>query len=361
MGAEPAKKPASPPKSEELASHIKEKRPEAKPGLVPGLLSIFPGCVVHSLGAWAAEDKETATSLLATEGAGLASMGLGAILLFSWGGADELSRVTLPLLVGGAGSFLSSWLAGCYAAWGGAELAGSPRLQLPSMVIEFGYVGSIQSQFENAHSLQLRGEWNILCCARILPSARIALDDENYQFRFLAGFRPIGPSNGLPERTIDGSFLEIRGGTMFHYFGREDFSVLTFEAGIMARHDLARFGPSLRGAFVEWTLGYGFELYDYHKADFDFGEEGQELLILGFGFGVYLGSRKTGGPKGEIMVFYDHRSDQMTAGVGFESAGGVLGNVGIRGFYDFASRWGLGLDARTGLGTSIELTLRYRP
>jgi hypothetical protein len=329
-------------------------------GLVPGLLSIFPGVLMHGTGLWLAGDTESANMFLFLEAVEVAAFAMGAWATLEWLNAGKLGRATIPASVGGACWFVATWFASIYGSFGCHEIAGYPRRNTPMLTVELGYCAMAHTQFYLNHVMVTSLDFHFLNGFRLSPGLRVGLDDMNYRLELEGALRLWGPTEHRKKPSRDGSYIDVVGRVMYHRLGREHFSVCTSELRIMGRHDMGRVGPSLRGCFIEWQFGYAFEFYDYFRGDFEFGEEGDSIQLIRVGFGVYLGDRNPDGPQGEVQAFYDHRSDEITAGMGPEAEGGLLGAVGFCGFYDFDKHWGVGFEMRAGEGYSLDLTVRCR-
>ena len=114
------------------------------------------------------------------------------------------------------------------------------------------------------------------------------------------------------------------------------------ELSVDTRYDLARVGPSLRGAFVELGLGYALGRIDYDLSGLSIPNDLEHLLLGRIGFGVTL--RGLSAPGSELLVYYDHRHDDYAAGLKLTGLGsGVVGaeerRVGKECRLTCRSRW----------------------
>ena len=128
---------------------------------------------------------------------------------------------------------------------------------------------------------------------------------------------------------------------------------------MIQRLDLSHVGYSLRGAFVEGHVGAGLEFYDFTVPGANIGDDASGLLLVRFGFGVYLGDSRA--RTGEVLLYYDHRHDDYAAGMGVAGiASGVLGHVGTSAHYYLTPSFALTLLCEVGSAAVAGLGLRYR-
>ncbi|MCA9540484.1 MAG: hypothetical protein KC620_16405, partial [Myxococcales bacterium] len=114
--------------------------------------------------------------------------------------------------------------------------------------------------------------------------------------------------------------------------------------------------PSLRGAYLLGAVGYGLETYDYDVPGLSLGEDTEDMLLLRFGVGFFLGHGD-----GEIEVYYDHRHDDFVGGLGTKNiGGGIPGYFGGSAWYALTETWAVDLDLRGGSALVGGLGVRYR-
>lgn len=326
-----------------------------KPGVLPALGALVPGVAVHGTGHWIGGDGATARKLLRLEGLGLGLVVTGGLPLALTGAARRLALPTIPLLLSGGGLLLAGWAGDVYGAAGGPRIAGAPRLVLPGLEARLGYLHVHDPQFAYGSFLQAgarlrRGAW------RGDGDVAVALDDDSQRLRLEAGRRLYGPRpEGAGPRAADGTRVDVDAALMMHRHGTEGFTVLTGEVIMAGRYDMARLGPSLRGAFAELHLGLGLEVSVYEGDAVDVAD----LLLGGFGFGMYLGAPAAA--HGEVRVFYEHRRDDLAGGLAMSGGGnGFLGSFGVDGFVAWGPRWGVGFRAEVGSAYVGSAGLRYR-
>ncbi|WP_428264289.1 hypothetical protein [Haliangium sp.] len=312
------------------------------PGVLPVLGALVPGVLVHGLGHRIGGDRRTASWLLRAEGVGLGVAVAAGIPLALTGANRRLALPAIPLVVGGLGSFLLGWTADIYGAAGGARVTGEPRLDAPVLALRAGYLYVHDPQFEYASVADFDararvGPWSVAA------AASLALDDDHQRARLGGGYRLWGPR---PDRaSADGTYFDLDAAVAMSHFGSDGFTTWTGEVFVHGRYDLARIGPSLRGAFADMGVGLALELADYDDGDTDVGD----LLLADFGFGVYLGRPE--GAHGELRVGYDHRRDDFAGGLAVRGGGGgFAGSFSASGFVRVAGPWGV--SARFELGSA---------
>lgn len=338
-------------------AHAPSEDPAApmRPGVLPVLGALVPGAVAHGAGHWIGGDRRTAGKLLRLEGLGLGLMVAGGLPLALTGASRRLALPTIPLILSGGGVLLLGWAADVYGAAGGPRIAGAPRLALPGLEARLGYLYVHDPQFAYRSFAQAgarlrRGAWHGD------GDVAVALDDDSQRARLLAGRRLHGPRHASAgPQAADGTWLDVSAALMVHRHGTEGFTVVTGEVVAAGRYDLARLGPSLRGAFAELQLGLGLELSLYQEDATDV----TDLLLGGFGFGMYLGA--PAGTHGEVRVFYDHRRDDLAGGLAVSGGGnGFLGSFGVDGFVAWGPRWGVRFRAEAGSAYLGSAGLLYR-
>lgn len=328
--------------------------PALKPGLVPTLGALVPGFILHGSGTYLARDPRTAKRLAIAGGAGLGAFLLGGVVLATTGTSRRLAGVFVPIVFSGAAVFFTSWLADLYGASTGGRAATAASFT-PWTEWELGYRYVYDPQFAYRSFGVLRGDLRYRGL-RVSPMAMVALDDDNQRLGLDLAYRLRG--RRPDERSLDGSFLDVTGGLLFHRYGSEHFSVWTPSLALEGRLDLFHVGRSLRGAFVEGQLGAGLEQYRFDG----FGQAHDDafgLLLARFGFGLYFGSGAT--RTGELSVYYDHRHDDFAAGLGVRGiAAGIAGHVGTQGLYFFDRHWGASALLEVGAAVVTGLSVRYR-
>ncbi|HEY3493498.1 MAG TPA: hypothetical protein VGK73_02385 [Polyangiaceae bacterium] len=319
--------------------------------------AVVPGAVVHGSGHLVAGDPQTGYTLLAAEGVGLGLvLGGGTTFLLS-GASRYLVAPAAALTILGFGLFgfsLAADIYGTASADGGAvELV--PRLA-PSFESELGYRYVADPRFAYDHfvveSVTWRGGHY-----RVTPSAWFATGGENARYRVEGAYRLIGVLPG--ERATTSDQLDIVLGALHHRYSPEHFQRSGIELALSSRYDLAHVGPSLRGAFVEFGVGYGLARIDYDLRGSDVPADGDDILLANLGFGALL--RGKAAPGSEIRFYYDHRHDDFAAGLLMTGLlSGVPGKFGLDGRWFFSPRVGVLADVHAGSAVVSGLSLVLR-
>ena len=306
----------------------KSTAPRVKPGVLAVVTAVVPGFVTSGAGTWVAGDKRTAKRLFHVQLLGLGIASAGALPMFLTGASRRTTAMTMPLVLTGSGIFFGSWMADIVAAaTGGTSLRPGPA---PRLELELGYAYAYEPQFDYANfavaGLDLRrGD------TRGSAETWIALDDDAQRVRGEVAWRRW--------QRADGSFLEGELAATFDRLGDFDVEVYTVEASVLGRYDMARLGSPLRGAFMEIGLGVGIEHYRFAN-----GALWVDLPLARAGYGLYLG-------RGEAQVYYDHRHDEITGGLGTGlQFDGPYGHFGLEGHYWITDR--VGVEAQMEVGSA---------
>ena len=319
-------------------------------------LAIVPGALVHGTGHLVVGDTKTGLRLLALEGAGLGVLATGFIPIVLSGASRRLIGPAAALSAAGVGLFAISFLADIYGVVAPASGVGAPMLNAPSLVAAIGYRYVYDPVFAYRNFMVQEidyrtGSW------RIHPSAWFAFDDTNARLRAHFAYRLTGPRPlGHPE-SPDGSFVDLEAAITRHAFTSNRFSTTTAEVAVAGRLDMARIGPSLRGSFAEMSAGLATQAYSYaiRGTTADLGE----LLLVRFGFGMYIGF--PGNPRGEISLYYDHRHDDYAAGLKLTGLGsGVAGHFGADARLYLTRQWGVAAEAAVGSAYITGLSILFR-
>jgi hypothetical protein len=318
--------------------------------------AIVPGIVVHGSGHFVAGDGATGRKLLALEGAGVATLAVGFVPLVLSGASRRIVGPAAALSVVGVGLFAISTLADLYGVLAPPGGFGAPFRLAPSIQTELGYRYVYDPVFSYRHFAFYEidgrlGSW------RAHPSAWFDLEGSASRVRVPIAFRFVGPTPKPAEPSIDGSYVEIETALTRHADLPDRFVTTTGELSVQGRLDLQRFAPSLAGSFAELGLGWALQRYGYEVKDVpaDVGE----LLLGRFGYGVYVGW--PGGPRGEAMLYYDHRHDDFAAGLKLSGIpSGVGGHFGFlaRGFV--SEHWGMSVEAMAGSAYVMGASMLFR-
>lgn len=355
--AAPPQPPQQPLLKNQQAQNQQPPASSPRSGWLPGLVAVVSSPLVHGAGHWTAGEVDTGYRLLAMGGVGLTAMLAGGATIGLSGASRRLIGVSYATGLGGLGLFVVSGLADIYGAASGGRAAGPLRVA-PFVEARAGYAYIHDPQF--AYGSFAVAEADARYGAfRLSPSVWMALDDDNQKYRFEAAYRFLGPPAHRSQRSRDGTFLDVETAISYHRFGTEGFKVLTWDILLAGRYDMGRLGRTLQGSFAEMAMGWALEFYGYTNPELSLGEDTADLLLMRFGYGLYIGG--PGRRFGEVMLYYDHRHDDFAAGLALNNGwDGIPGHFGIRGFYYFTSRWGVSLDVAVGSSYLGRLSVLYR-
>lgn len=322
--------------------------------------AIVPGIIVHGTGNYVAGRPRTGRRLLIAEGIGVGATLIGGLTLFFSGASRYIVAPVAAVTIAGVGLFAVSWLADVDSvAWPEDERGLPPRFA-PRLESELGYRYVYDPQF-SYRSFLVDGFELRLGRARIAPSEWFSLNDNhNARYRLELGWRLAGPlPKGSAPPAIDGSRFDLEVALTDHRYKTDGFSIATAEASLGGRLDLARFDAELSGAFSELSAGYALEAFDYDVPGLGFGADLEHLLLLRFGFGVYVGRGSY--PEGEILAYYDHRHDGFAAGLLFGGiVSGIAGHFGGSAKIYFDRHFGVLADVEYGSAWVAGASLLYR-
>ena len=319
--------------------------------------AVVPGAVVHGAGHLVAGDPHTGYTLLAAEGIGLGLViGGGTTFLLS-GASRYLVGPAAALTVLGFGLFGFSLAADIYgtasADGGAAELV--PRFDA-GFESELGYRYVADPRFAYDHfvveSVTVRGGR-----FRFTPSAWFATNGHNVRYRLEGAYRILGVLPGARATTSD--HIDVVFGGIHHRYGTEHFDRTGAELALDTRYDLAHIGPTLRGAFVEFGVGYAIARIHYDLRGVGVPTDENDVLLASIGFGALL--RGKAAPGSEVRVYYDHRHDDFAGGLLMPGLlSGVPGKFGADARWYFSPRAGVlaGVEAGSAVVTGLSLIVR---
>ncbi|HEY6558764.1 MAG TPA: hypothetical protein VI072_15880 [Polyangiaceae bacterium] len=321
--------------------------------------ALVPGVLVHGSGHYVLGQPQPASKLLWWEAAGVGGILAGGLPLY-FSGASRYVVAPAALLAGaGFGLFALTFLTDVYGTAAPDGAAGVALGQLPRIETEIGYryVYDPQFRYRNFAVQGLDLRWRNL---RLAPSAWFALEDGNLRARLLGAVRFVGPVAAPAPAPVDGTALDLQLAVTHHRFDRDGFSSLTAETALHGRLDFARVDPAFAGSFGEFGAGLAVQALDYEAPALSFAEDVETLLLMRFGWGVYLGSEPAE-RGGEWLVYYDHRHDGYAAGLKITGLGsGVLGHFGTSLRYFFDENWGIGAEAEVGSAYVTGVSGLYR-
>ena len=311
--------------------------------LLPTAAAVVPGVVVHGAGHFAAGESSTAKKLLLMEGVGLGLFLSGGVTIVLTGASRYFVAPAATATMLGFGLFSSSFFADVYgniSPDGGAALS---RLRPPATwETEIGYRRIADPEFAYRDFLVERVSRRI-GRLQLSPSGWFSLQGGTARYRAEGQYRLLGDV----DRPRDVSYLDVTLAFTHQRHHPEHFTKSLAELSFDARYDLARLGPTLRGAFIELGAGYGLGRIDYNLTGLTVPHDLEHLLLGRVGFGVTL--RGQSAPGSEALVYYDHRHDDYVAGLKLTGIGsGALGHFGFAARWFFSGRVGVALDAQAG-------------
>lgn len=308
--------------------------------------AIVPGVVARGLGSYLVHEASSARRLALTGAIGTAAMIVGGIPVGVTGGHPLTIVPGVPLVVGGAGLVLSSWLSDVWVAAGGTRTAGAPRVPTPWSI----EVGS--TYVRDAFRRRLLG----------VGAARVVLGRVELGAGGLvhAGGAAVGGELEARVRILgapwtgavvdDGTRVTLRTAARARSDDDDQVDVATAEIEAIVRVDLRRLARALDGSFLEMSSGLGVERVTYAGGSADL----SSLLLGRFAWGAYLGRR------GEATLFYDHRRDQLAGGIAAGRAAGFVGSVGASVDVRVLGAWAARAELEIGSAWVSTLALRYQ-
>lgn len=319
--------------------------PEQPSRALPTAVAVVPGALLHGAGHFARGEAATARNLLLMEGIGLGLFLGGGATLFLTGASRYVVAPAATTTILGFGLFSTSYLADIYGSVSRDGDAALSRQRPPARFeAELGYRRVYDPQFAYTDFLVERVSRQI-GAFRLTPSGWFSWRGDSARYRFETQYRLFG--NVSDPRPRDVSFVDVTLGFVHQRHRPEHFSKSSAELSIDVRYDLARLGPSLRGAFVELGAGYALGRIDYDLQSVAVPHDLEHLLLGRLGFGVTL--RGQSAPGSEALVYYDHRHDDYAAGLKLNGLGsGVAGHFGAALRWFVTESWGVSLDAQVG-------------
>jgi hypothetical protein len=304
-----------------------------------------PGLLVHGSGHYALGQPRTARRLLLMEGIGLGLFLSGGLTIVLTGASRYFVAPAASATMLGFGLFSTSYLADIYGTVSNDGGAALTRYRLPARwETELGYRRIEDPQFAY-RDFSFQRVSRQIGPLRLSPSGYFSLRGDSARYRVESQYRLLG--NVEDPRPRDVSFLDVTLAFTHQRHRPEHFSRSLAELSLDARYDLARLGPTLRGAFIELGTGYAIARTDYDLSGLKVPSDIEHLLLGRIGFGVTL--RGQSAPGSEALLYYDHRHDDYVAGLKLSGIGsGVIGHFGVAARWFFTERIGVALDAQAG-------------
>ncbi|HKY35709.1 MAG TPA: hypothetical protein VJN18_07220 [Polyangiaceae bacterium] len=320
--------------------------------------AVVPGLLAHGTGHLVLGESTSGKRLLLMEGIGLGVFLAGGLTIVFTGASRYFVAPAAAATMAGFGLFSTSYLADIYGTVSSDGGAVAPRLRPPALwETELGYRRVYDPQFAYRDFVVQRVSRQI-GPFRLSPSGWFSARADSARYRFESQYRLTGP---LDEPSLrDQSFLEVTLGFVHQRHRPEHFSKSLAELSLDGRYDLARLGPTLRGAFVELGAGYALGRIDYHASGLTLPHDLEHYLLGRIGFGVTL--RGKSAPGSELMLYYDHRHDDYAAGLKVRGLGsGVVGHFGLGARWFFSESFGIAGDAQVGSAYLGGASFIFRP
>jgi hypothetical protein len=319
--------------------------------------AVVPGIVVHGSGHYVAGEKKTALWLLITEGVGAVLLLGGFVTAISTGNSRSLAGPAVAQMALGVGLLAVSFGADVYGtASTDGDAAALLRRSPPRIETELGYRYVADPRFSYAHFVVERVSLR-LGHFRLTPSAWFDTGATNVLYRVEGAYRALGLTPGELGGLDDHLDFVVAG--LHHRYLPQLFDRTGLEFSVDTRFDLAHFGRTLRGAFFELGLGYGFAKINYSADGLRVPSQRDDLLLATVGFGVALRGKAAAGS--EIRAYYDHRHDDFAGGLVLPGrVSGVFGKLGADLRWFFGRRWGVLADVEGGSAVVAGLSLLVR-
>jgi hypothetical protein len=318
--------------------------------------AIVPGSLVHGAGHWVAGQPCTARRIASAEAIGFAGIVAGGSTIIFTGASRYLMAPAITLTIGGFGLFITSFVADVYGVSGAARYAGEPLRWRPRWETEFGLLRVDNPLFDFEWLISQKAATH-LGSASVSAALDTALDGAHARYQLGIALRSIGPRPDALAR--DGSFFDLYTGLAEQRYVTYGFVTDSAEMLGTGRLDLGRVGPSLRGSFVEMSLGLALVRTRYVLEGLSVPADFESLLLGRIAFGVYLGRGVHRG--GEVTAYYDHRHDDYAAGMKVPGlGGGAVGHAGLSARYFFSNRLGAGVVAEAGSALVTGISLLFR-
>jgi hypothetical protein len=328
-----------------------------RPRALPTAAAVVPGLVVHGTGHFAIGEPQTARNLLVMEGLGLGLFLSGGLTIVFTGASRYFVAPAASATMLGFGLFSTSYLADIYGSVNSDGAAALSRYRAPARwETELGYRRIQDPEFAYRDFLVERVSRQI-GHFRLSPSGWFSLRGDTARYRIESQYRLLGDID--EPRPRDVSFIDLTLGFVHQRHRPEHFTTSLAELSLDARYDLARLGPTLRGAFVELGAGYALGRIDYDLSGLSVPYDLEHLLLGRIGFGVTL--RGPSAPGSEALVYYDHRHDDYVAGLKLTGLGsGVVGHFGLGARWFVSESIGVALDAQAGSAYLAGASLIFR-
>jgi hypothetical protein len=320
--------------------------PSAGERALAGGAAVVPGALVHGAGHFVMGESKTAGRLLIAEGVGLGMILAGGSVLALTGASRYLAGPAAGVAVGGFSLFLGSFAADVYGVLSPDPGAAGRRVHTAAGAeTELGYLAltgpSVKEPGYVLERVSLRaGRF------RVTPSALLSARGTSALYRVEGAYRFLGPTPTASGRGTS-DHLDVMVGTFHHREPSAYIARSSMELQLDARYDLGHVGPTLRGAFFDFSVGYAAAHVAYDVDGIAVPGDFDSALLARFGVGaVFRGAAQRGS---EAMLYYDHRHDELVGGFVMRGLGsGAVGRFGFDARWYFTKNVGLSLRGEVG-------------
>jgi hypothetical protein len=337
-----------PPKEQEASSSTPSEPAPPTTGeraLAAGAV-VVPGALAHGAGHFVIGESRTAARLLLAEGVGLGMILGGGSVLALTGASRSLAGPAAGLAIGGFGLFLGSFAADAYGVLSpDANAAGRRAHTAAGAESELGYLVLLGPRVDEPGYVLQRVSLRA-GSLRVTPSGLFSTRGTSARYRVEGAYRFIGPTPTASGRGTS-DHLDLVVAAFHHREPRDYIARSSMELQLDTRYDLGHVGPTLRGAFFDFSVGYAAAHIEYDvngvavPGDFD------SALLARFGVGaVFRGTAHRGS---EASLYYDHRHDDLVGGFVMRGLGsGAAGRFGFDARWYFTRNFGLSLHGEVG-------------
>jgi hypothetical protein len=313
---------------------------------------------VRGAGHFVLGESKTARRLLIAEGIGLGMILAGGSVLALTGASRYLAGPSAGVAIGGFGLFLGSFAADTYGVLSPDSAAASRRLHTAAGAeSELGYVALAGPNLEETgyvlERVSLRAG-----SFRVTPSGLFSARGTSALYRVEGAYRFLGPTPTASGRGTS-DHLDVAVGAVHHREPRAFISRSSMELELDARYDLCHVGPTLCGAFVDFSFGYSAAHIGYDLNGLAVPGDFDSALLARFSFGaIFRGAAHRGS---EASLYYDHRHDGLVGGFVMRGLGsGAAGRFGFDARWYLTPHFGLSLNGEVGAAWLGGASLLFR-
>jgi hypothetical protein len=320
--------------------------PGAGERALAGGAAVVPGALVHGAGHFVIGESKTAGRLLIAEGVGLGMILAGGSALALTGASRYFAGPAAGVAVGGFSLFLGSFAADVYGVLSPDPGAAGRRVHTAAGAeTELGYLALTGPRVKEPgyvlERISLRAG-----SFRVTPSALFSARGTSARYRVEGAYRFLGPTPTASGRGTS-DHLDVVVATYHHREPSAYIARSSMELQLDARYDLGHVGPTLRGAFLDFSVGYAAAHVAYDVDGTSVPGDFDSTLLGRFGVGaVFRGAARRGS---EAVLYYDHRHDELVGGLVMRGLGsGAAGRFGFDARWYFTKNVGLSLRGEVG-------------